>query len=226
MIPLRSPSSVSPSSGRERVVVSMSKSMPKSAHVLKSESKPSAAGRSRRRCSCCRRRPCHGECRREHRTHWRCCGHTGSLSLRERHRPPLGRPPTCLTDTHIVHGAPTCGDEGGFAGGGGTTTELLRHRCGTGTELVRIACGTGAERVRNGCGAPAERRRNDGGSAARRPLEAVNTAPAARGRRVRGRPRTSAVVSEREERDERERRGGICVEAGRGGEERTSTLKS
>ena len=41
--------------GRARVVVSMSKSTSKPAHVLKNEPKPSAAGQSRRRCSCCRR---------------------------------------------------------------------------------------------------------------------------------------------------------------------------
>jgi hypothetical protein len=55
---------------------------------------------------------------------------------------------------------------------------------------------------------------------------AVDTAPAARGRLVRGRPRTCIEVSEREERDEREKREGVRVEAGRGREERTSTLKS
>ena len=56
-------------------------------------------------------------------------------------------------------------------------------------------------------------------------VEAVDTASAARGRRVRGRPRTCVVVSERGERDERKKREGIRVEAGRGGEECTSALK-
>ena len=41
----------------------------------------------------------------------------------------------------------------------------------------------------------------------------VDTVPAARGRRVRGRPRTCVAVTERDERDGREKRGGIRVEA-------------
>ena len=56
-------------------------------------------------------------------------------------------------------------------------------------------------------------------------MEAVDTVPAARGRRVRGRLRTCVVVSERDERDEREKREGVRVEAGRGGEEERSARR-
>ena len=53
-------------------------------------------------------------------------------------------------------------------------------------------------------------------------MEAVDTAPAARGRRVRGRPpRTCVVVTERDERDEREKKDrGFVLR--RDGEERSA----